>query len=63
MLGGVVIDRLGGGWTTAHAVNLAGLAALLALGWLLELNRGRSFRPAIAASTVAEQRREPAALA
>jgi hypothetical protein len=62
MLGGIAIDRLGDGWVPASAVNLAGLALLVAAGWLLDRRRTRA-RRAPATLAIAEQRREPAAIA
>ncbi len=62
MLGGIAIDRLGSGWTAASVVNLAGLALLVAAGWLLDRRR-TSARKAPVTLGIAEQRREPAAVA
>ncbi len=62
MLGGVAIDRLGHDWLSAALVNGAGLALLVAAGWWLDRRRllAREAPPALG---IAEQRREPAAVA
>ncbi len=62
MLGGIAIDRLGSGWTASSVVNLAGLALMVATGWLLDRRR-TSARKTPVALRIAEQRREPAAVA
>ncbi len=63
MLGGLAIDLLGPGWMAAHLVNLAGIGALVVVGWMLDRRRDRPLRHAPIRLSVAEQRREPASVA
>ncbi len=62
MLGGMAIDWLGHDWLSAAIVNLAGLALLVTAGWVLDCRR-LAARKVPGGLAIAEQRREPAAVA